>query len=128
MSDVHLATFRSMIDVYGRGDRAAMAALLADDLVAYVTNADGGADEVRGATAYMARVPSGDDATYSTTVTQAVSVSSSQVLAMVEIKAERKGRTLHNHAGFLARFDGDGRIDELWMVDALPAYSDEFWS
>lgn len=47
---------------------------------------------------------------------------------MVEFKAERKGRTLHNHAGFLARFDGDVRIDELWMVDALPAYSDEFWS
>ena len=40
----------------------------------------------------------------------------------------RKGRTLHNHAGFLARFDAAGRLDELWMVDALPAYSDEFWS
>jgi hypothetical protein len=35
---------------------------------------------------------------------------------------------LHNHAGFLARFDDEGRVDELWMVDALPAYSDEFWS
>ena len=70
----------------------------------------------------------GDDATYTATVTQVVSVSASQVLAMVEIRAERKGRTLHNHAGFLAGFDDDGHIDELWMVDALPAYSDEFWS
>ena len=61
-------------------------------------------------------------------MTQVVSVSPSQVLAMVEIKASRKGRTLHDHAGFLARFDADGRVDELWMVDALPAYSDEFWS
>jgi len=75
----------------------------------------------------MARVPGGD-AEYSATVTQAVSVSRARVLAMVEIRATRKGRELHNHAGFLARFDDDGHIDELWMVDALPAYSDEFWS
>ncbi len=116
-----------MIAAYVTGDRGAMAAALSDGLVAYVTNADGGVDEVRGASAYMERVPGGD-ATYSADVTQIVSVSPVQVLAMVEIRAERKGRTLHNHAGFLARFDDDGRIDELWMVDALPAYSDEFWS
>jgi hypothetical protein len=116
-----------MIEAYAAGDRDTMAAALAESLVAYVTNADGGVDEVRGASAYMARVPGGD-AEYSATVTQTVSVSSSQVLAMVEIRATRKGRELHNHAGFLARFDADGRIDELWMVDALPAYSDEFWS
>jgi hypothetical protein len=104
-----------------------MAAALSESLVAYVTNADGGVDEVRGADAYMARVPGGD-AEYSADITQVVSVSPSQVLAMVEIVASRQGRTLHNHAGFLARFDDDGRVDELWMVDALPAYSDEFWA
>jgi hypothetical protein len=120
-------TFRAMITAYAAGDRDTMAAALADSLVAYVTNADGGVDEVRGAADYMARVPGGD-AEYSAEVTQVVSVSPSQVLAMVEIEASRKGRTLHNHAGFLARFDADGRVDELWMVDALPAYSDEFWS
>jgi hypothetical protein len=27
----------------------------------------------------------------------------------------------------LARF-GDGRITRLWMVEALPAYSEDFWS
>ena len=116
-----------MITAYAAGDRETMAAALADSLVAYVTNADGGVDEVRGRDAYLARVP-GSDADYSADVTQVVSVSPSQVLAMVEIKAARKGRTLHNHAGFLARFDAAGRLDELWMVDALPAYSDEFWS
>jgi hypothetical protein len=116
-----------MITAYAAGDRETMAAALSDSLVAYVTNADGGVDEVRGAAAYMARVPGGD-AEYSAAVTQVVSVSPAQVLAMVEIEASRKGRTLHSHAGFLARFDADGRVDELWMVDALPAYSDEFWS
>jgi hypothetical protein len=127
VTDGHEATFRSMIEAYTAGDRDTMASALAVDLVAYVTDADGGVDEVRGAAAYMARVPGGD-ATYSATVTQVVAPTPAQVLAMVEIRAERKGRTLHNHAGFLARFDADGRIDELWMVDALPAYSDEFWS
>ena len=128
MSAEHEAAFRSMIVAFGAGDVDAMRARLASELVAYVTNAEGGVDEVRGADAYLARVPSGEDATYSAAVTQVVSVSPSQVLAMVEIEAERKGRTLHNHAGFLARFDLEGRIDEVWMVDALPAYSDEFWS
>ena len=94
----HEDAFRSMIVAYAAGDRDTMSAALADDLVAYVTNADGGVDEVRGASAYMERVPGGD-ATYSADVTQVVSVSPSQVLAMVEIKAERKGRALHNHAG-----------------------------
>ena len=128
MSAEHERAFRSMITAFGAGDRDGMGSYLAESLVAYITNGDGGVDEVRGASAYLERVPTGDDATYSAAVTQVVSVSPAQVLAMVEIKAERKGRTLHNHAGFLARFDDDARIDELWMVDALPAYSDEFWS
>ena len=46
---------------------------------------------------------------------------------MVEIQAEREGRRLHNFAAFLADVD-DGRVSRLWMVEALPAYSDEFWS
>jgi len=119
--------FREMIEAFGAGDRDAMRVLLADDLVAFVTNAEGGADRVEGADAYLARVPEGLDATYSATVTQVVTVDDAQVLGMVEIKAERKGKTLHNHAGFLARVDG-GRISGLWMVDALPEYSDEFWA
>jgi hypothetical protein len=49
------------------------------------------------------------------------------VLSMVEIRAKREGRELHNFAAFLARITG-GRIADLWMVDARPAYSDEFWS
>jgi hypothetical protein len=50
-----------------------------------------------------------------------------RVLTMVEIRAERDGRQLHNLAAFLAEV-GDGKVTRLWMVDALPAYSDVFWS
>lgn len=45
---------------------------------------------------------------------------------MVEIKAERKGRTLHNFAAFLMDVR-KGRIQAMRMVEALPAYSDAFW-
>jgi hypothetical protein len=117
-----------LIAAYDARDRDAMRPLLADGMVGYVTNARGGVDEVRGASAYLARVPSGDDATFSASVAQVVAVSPTQVLAMVEIRAERRGKSLHNHAGFLVRYNRDDRIDEVWMVDALPAYSDAFWS
>jgi hypothetical protein len=46
---------------------------------------------------------------------------------MLEIKAERQGRTLPNLAVLLAR-TSEGEVVEFWMVDAKPAYSDEFWS
>ena len=127
MTDAHESTFRSMVAAYAAGDRESMAAALSDSLVAYVTNAEAGVVEVRGASAFM-DLMTGGDAEYSADVTQVVSVSPSQVLGMVEINASRQGRMLHNHAGFLARFDADGRVDEIWMVDAQPAYSDEFWS
>ena len=46
---------------------------------------------------------------------------------MVVVHAERGGRSLHNFSGQLATVR-DGLITELWMVDALPAESDRFWS
>jgi hypothetical protein len=38
-----------------------------------------------------------------------------------------EGRALHNHAAhcLLVR---DGRVAEWWMVEALPAESEAFWS
>jgi hypothetical protein len=47
----------SFIEAYQTGDRATMTSLLARDLVAYVTNADGGADRVEGVDVYLARLP-----------------------------------------------------------------------
>ena len=121
------AVFREMIEAFDAGDTDAMASRLARDVVAYVANADGGSDRVDGLDAYLARMPDVSGAEYEVTVTQAVSPTEGQVLAMVEVKAARDGRTLHNHAAFLATVR-DGVIAEMWMVDALPAYSDEFWS
>ena len=39
---------RRLFEAYADGDRDTIRAVLADDLTAYVTNADAGVDEVRG--------------------------------------------------------------------------------
>jgi ketosteroid isomerase-like protein len=112
---------------YAAGDLETVRSLLADDLTAYVTNAEAGVDELRGADEYMVRLPDLRAAGGSARVTQTLAVDDSRVMTMVEIQAERAGRRLHNFAAFLAEVDG-GRVRRLCMVDALPAYSDEFWS
>ena len=118
---------RSFFGAYASGDREAAAALLADDLVSYVTNADAGVDVVRGRDEYMRRVPDLRSAAGSLELTQVVEVDAERVLIMVEIRARREGMELHNFAAFLARVRED-RIAELWMVEARPEYSDRFWS
>ena len=65
---------------------------------------------------------------YSVELTQPpVEVDAERALVMVEVRAERDGRTLHNFAAHLFRAAG-GRISEWRMVDAKPAESDRFWS
>ncbi len=56
-----------------------------------------------------------------------VSVYPDWVLVMVEVHAERSGRSLHNFAAHVLRVEG-GRITEWRMVDAKPAESDRFWA
>ena len=118
---------REFFAAYGRGDLDSVREALTDDLTSYVTNAEGGADVVEGRDSYMERLPDLRAAGGSIEVSQVLEVDEERALAMVEIRAERAGRTLHNHAAFLIGFSG-GRIRNLWMVDALPAYSAEFWS
>ena len=45
---------------------------------------------------------------------------------MVVIEAIRDDKKIHNHAAYLGTVI-DNKISELWMVDALPEYSDHFW-
>jgi len=55
-----------------------------------------------------------------------VEIEPGRVLVMVEVHAQRAGRTLHNFSCQLATVV-DGKLSEIWMVDALPAESDDFW-
>jgi ketosteroid isomerase-like protein len=118
------------LEAFSAADFEAMRALLGEDLVAYITNADGGMDEVEGREAYLSRVEAMDlaSARFSIELTQPpVTVDSDRVLVMVEVRARRGGRSLHNFAAHLLRIAG-GRITDWRMVDAKPAESDEFWS
>jgi ketosteroid isomerase-like protein len=118
------------LDAFSAADFERMRALLADDVVAYVTNAEGGMDRVEGRDAYLGRLEAMElpSARFSIEPTQQpVSVDPDRVLVMVEIHAHREGRSLHNFAAHLLRI-ADGRITDWRMVDAKPAESDEFWS
>jgi ketosteroid isomerase-like protein len=115
-----------LIAAFSAQSEEGMRAALAEDMTAYVTNAEGGVDQVDGRDAYLRRLLALKAPSLNASVTQSVSVAHDQALVMVEIRAERKGRSLHNFAAFLATVR-DEQVTELWMVEALPAYSDQFW-
>ncbi len=120
------ALMRALIEAFAAHDEEAMRSALAEDVTAYVTNAQGGVDRLDGRDAYMGRLLALKAPAFSVGVTQSVAVAPDQALTMVEIQAERKGRSLHNFSAFLARVES-GHVIELLMVEARPAYSDEFW-
>jgi ketosteroid isomerase-like protein len=118
------------LEAFSAADIERMRGLLAEDLVAYVTNATGGMDEVEGREAYLSRLEAMDLRSAQFTVEptqQPVPLDGDRVLIMVEVRAHRKGRSLHNFAAHVLRI-ADGRITEWRMVDAKPSESDEFWS
>jgi hypothetical protein len=116
------------MEAFCAADTGRMRSLLADDLRAYITNGEGGVDAV-GAEDYLRRMAAMDlpGAQLSLTVTQTVAPRPDVIIAMVEIRAARGGRTLHNHAAHCL-FVRDGLVAEWWMVEALPAESEAFWS
>ena len=116
------------IEALANADNRAMERCLADDLQSYITNAQGGVNHLAGRLAFMESISALDVKAVgpSIAITQMLSVKADQVLVMVEIKAERKGRKLHNFAAFLIDIE-DGAIAGLRMVEARPAYSDAFW-
>ena len=119
----------AFLAAFNAGDLDALRACLAEDAVASVTGPDGEPVEMTGADGYVAAVtamnlPAVD---YSVTLTQAPVVVDDSVLVMVEVRARRGERALHNYAAHLLRVI-DGRISRLTMVEAKPADSDEFWT
>lgn len=122
------SVLRGLIEAFDRADLAGMAPLLAEEGRFFITNATGGVDLVRGRHAFMANISALGVAAVrpSVAITQILCVAEDQAMAMVEVKAARKGRTLHNFAAYLARVE-NGQIVQMHMVEALPAQSDSFW-
>ncbi|HEY6531611.1 MAG TPA: nuclear transport factor 2 family protein [Acidimicrobiales bacterium] len=122
------AVLDRFLGAFEQGDLAAVRDVLDDDFVGRVTSADGGTKELT-AEQYVASIAAMDVPTAELTlsVPDLTAIADDTMLVMIEVRAARNGRTLHNFSGQLARIR-DGRILELSMVDALPSESDEFWS
>lgn len=118
------------ISAFTNADFGAMRECLAPGLVAWVTDSAGQMMRLEGRDEYLSRIeqmdlPAND---FSVELTQApVQVDADLELLMVEVHAERDGRTLHNFAAHLLRVD-DGQITEWWMADAKPSESDTYWA
>ncbi|MGK2954731.1 MAG: nuclear transport factor 2 family protein [Solirubrobacterales bacterium] len=118
------------ISAFTNADFGAMRECLAPGLVAWVTDSAGQMMRLEGRDEYLSRIeqmdlPAND---FSVELTQApVQVDADLELLMVEVHAERDGRTLHNFAAHLLRVD-DGQINEWWMADAKPSESDTYWA
>lgn len=128
MHPVDVAT--NLLEAFNAGDLDRMRELLAPDLIAWVTNADGQADRVTGREEYLRRIAAMDlpGTQYRVTLTQSpAAIEDHVLLLMVEVQAERNGRRLHNFAAHVIRVD-DGRVTQWRMADAKPAESDQFWS
>lgn len=124
------AIVERFLTAFAAADIDAMRELLAPDLVAWVTNAEGEMDRIEGRDGYLERIEAMDlpAASFRVELTQPpVPVDPDLVLALVEVHAERDGRTLHNFAAHLLRL-ADDQIAEWWMADAKPAESDAFWA
>lgn len=119
---------RAFVRACAAGDLVRARALLADEFVGHITTASGDTRSVNAAD-YVASLEQMDipTAALRLDVLDVTRVGDDAVLVMVEVHAERGGRTLHNFSGQLVTVAG-GRIAALWMVEALPAESDRFWS
>lgn len=120
---------RSFIEAFNDGDLPAMAECLAEDLVADVTQSDGSTRQVNGRNAYMGLIEQLDIPTVrpKLSITQIAVINVEQVMLMIEVRASRKGRKLHNFAAYLITVQNQ-KMQQIWMVEALPAESDAFWS
>jgi ketosteroid isomerase-like protein len=123
-------TATRLLEAFNDGDLERMRALMDPELVAWVTDAAGESQPVTGADAYLDRIAAMNLPAVSYRVTQTqppVTLDEGLVLLMVEVKAERADRRLHNFAAHVLRVR-DGKVTEWRMADAKPAESDRFWA
>ncbi|GAA1920680.1 hypothetical protein GCM10009775_11520 [Microbacterium aoyamense] len=119
------------IAAFNAGDFAGLRALLDDGLTAFVTTDDGQESQLQGGDAYvdsLRQMLTSAPVEYEISLTQRpVAIDDHQVLIMIEVRAARRGRTLHNYSSQLFTIER-GVITTIRMTDAKPAESSEFWS
>jgi hypothetical protein len=121
--DVVLAFMRT----FERSDLRVLRESLTDDFTGHITTAGGGVRDVdRDGYVESVRAMDVPTANLRLDIPNVVEIEPGRVLVMVEVHAQRGDRTLHNFSGQLVTVT-DGKLSEIWMVDALPAESDDFW-
>jgi hypothetical protein len=118
----------AFVRAFEKADITQLTTLMAEDVINYVTNREGGVDKVLGREPYLERVKAMDVPTahLRLAIPQILTINPGKVLLMVEVKAERSAKTLHNFSAFLMEIKDD-QIHQTWMVEALPEKSDNFW-
>lgn len=103
--------------------------LYADDVENYVTDKEGSSVLVKGCENYLAALKRMNFSKVhpSLTITQINVLSKDEALFMLEVKAQKPTKSLHNFAAYLIKF-ANNKIIRTTMVEALPAYSDSFWN
>jgi hypothetical protein len=116
------------IELFSKLDFGNILDLLTDDVVAHITNFEGGEDIVTGRHNYLTRLNLMDIRNVDLNIkpTQLVTVEENMTMVMVEVQARKNDMKLHNHATHLLAFKS-GKIKEIWMVEALPEESAKFW-
>lgn len=102
--------------------------LMHKDIVAHVTIADGGTKKLASSKDYINALKAMrlKEVNFRLDVTQLVEIEEDKVMIMVEVQAEKPTKKLHNFAAHLLQLK-NGKIIEMWMVEVLPKYSEEFW-
>lgn len=118
----------NFIDAYSQQDSDKIKPFLADNIVAYIANKPGQLDKVVGQQQFIDRHQQmkTSGVKLQLTVPQIITINAGKVMVMMNVEAEREVEKMHNHAAYLL-IAIDSKLSELWMVDALPQYSDHFW-
>ena len=109
-------------------DFATTKQLLDKKMIAYITNAQGGVDEIKGSDAFIQRLEAMDipSTNLAMNVTQVLPIESDKIMYMVEVNVHTDKAFLHNFSGQLIQIKRN-KIIKYWMVEAQPEHSDQFW-
>lgn len=103
--------------------------IFADDIENYITNSTGSVYLLKGSENYINALKkmNFNKVKPSLTITQIDVINNHEAMFMLEVKAQKPNKSLHNFAAYLVKFAGE-KIVTMRMVEALPEYSDKFWN
>ncbi len=128
MKKSNLETVEFLIQKYGDLDFEGLRPVLSKNIISHITNKNGGTDIEYGPDNLIRRQEAlkyqGVD--LNLTILQSVPINPHQVMTLVHVQAKLNDTHFENYAGFLFTLE-NSLITEMWMVEAKPEGSDNFW-